>query len=169
MRFQAILLYAFAVASAAVAAPTQEQEQGAFAASPNDYLGPHNTFRAKHGAKPLTWSNSLAASAQAWANRCQFQHSGTQGVGENLAAGTGNFTPAGAIKAWTDEASQYNPTNPVPSHFTQVVWKSTTQVGCAVASCSGIFDPKYGKANYYVCQYSPPGNVIGQFSANVQL
>ncbi|KDQ16642.1 hypothetical protein BOTBODRAFT_84364, partial [Botryobasidium botryosum FD-172 SS1] len=127
------------------------------------YLVPHNTFRAKHGAKPLTWSNSLATSAQAWANRCQFRHSGTKGVGENLAAGTGNYTPANAIKSWTDESSQYDPKHPQYSHFTQVVWKSTIQVGCAVASCNGIFDPKFGKANYYVCQYSPPGNVIGQF------
>ena len=30
---------------------------------------------------------------------------------------------------------QYNPNNPTYSHFTQVVWKSTTQLGCAVATC----------------------------------
>lgn len=40
--------------------------------------------------------------------------------------------------------AQYNPNNPVPSHFTQVVWKATTEVGCAVQSCSGIFAASFG-------------------------
>lgn len=40
--------------------------------------------------------------------------------------------------------AQYDPNNPVPSHFTQVVWKGTTQVGCAVQVCSGIFPASYG-------------------------
>ena len=41
-------------------------------------------------------------------------------------------------------SASYDPRNPVPSHFTQVVWKSTTKVGCAVHMCNGIFDPKFG-------------------------
>ena len=38
--------------------------------------------------------------------------------------------------------AEYNPENPVPSHFTQVVWKETTDVGCALQVCnnSNIFD-----------------------------
>jgi len=46
-------------------------------------------------------------------------------------------------------------------HFTQVVWKSSTQVGCAVAgpSKSGWF--------YVGCNYTPPGNYQGQYVANV--
>ncbi|GJJ08968.1 hypothetical protein Clacol_003189 [Clathrus columnatus] len=136
--------------------------------SPSDiqaYLTGHNNARAQHGAAPLTYSQSLAAKAQQWANGCLFQHSGgTLGpFGENLAAGTGNFGIAQAIGAWVAEASQYNPNDPVPSHFTQVVWKSTTEVGCAVQSCSNIF-PGDGVAQYYVCEYSPAGNVIGEFA-----
>ena len=43
-------------------------------------------------------------------------------------------------------------------HFTQVVWKSTTGLGCGFnAGC-----------RMYVCNYSPPGNFLGQFDANVQ-
>ena len=66
--------------------------------------------------RALTWSNDLQASAQSWANTCNFSHSQ---AGENLAAGTGNFNAAAAVKAWTDEASSYDPSNPQPSHWTQ--------------------------------------------------
>jgi len=138
----------------------------------DQYLSGHNTVREQHGAVDLTWNDTLASAAQQWANGCKFEHSGGSlgPYGENLAAGTGSdFDIAAAIKLWTDEVSEYDPSNPQPSHFTQVVWKATTQVGCAVQSCDGIFDPSYGKANYYVCEYSPPGNVIGEFGDNVQV
>ena len=59
---------------------------------------------------------------------------------------------------------QYNATTfEGAGHWTQVVWKGTTQVGCAVATCNNIFPAKYGPAKYYVCEYYPQGNIIGQF------
>ncbi|KAI5122586.1 hypothetical protein M0805_004802 [Coniferiporia weirii] len=130
------------------------------------YLSTHNTVRAQHGASPLSWNDTLADAAQKWANGCVFQHSGgTLGpFGENLAAGTGSYSITDAVQSWTNEASEYDPSNPVPSHFTQVVWKATTQVGCAVQTCSGIFAASYGPAQYYVCEYFPQGNVIGAFA-----
>jgi uncharacterized protein YkwD len=134
----------------------------------DQYLSAHNAFRAKHGANPLTWNNTLASYAQKWVDACNFEHSDGP-YGENLAAGTGDFGIDAAIKLWTDEASQYDPNNPQPSHFTQVVWKSSTQVGCAVYACNGIFDASFGIAQYYTCEYSPPGNYIGEFAQNVQV
>jgi len=133
------------------------------------YLSTHNTIRSQHGAVPVTWSNAAAVKAQQWADECKNQHSGgTLGpLGENLAAGTGSFSITNAVKAWTDEVSEYNANDPQPSHFTQVVWKATTQIGCAVATCNGIF-AGFGAAQYYVCEYSVQGNVIGNFGANVQ-
>ncbi|KAJ7130070.1 PR-1-like protein [Mycena crocata] len=133
------------------------------------YLDAHNSIRAKHGAKPLVWDNNAAEKAQQWADLCKNQHSGgTLGpLGENLAAGTGSFSIAEAVKAWTDEVTEYNPNNPQPSHFTQVVWKASTKLGCAVQTCDGIF-AGFGAAQYYVCEYSEQGNVIGNFGANVQ-
>ncbi|KAF7791926.1 hypothetical protein EIP86_002952 [Pleurotus ostreatoroseus] len=131
------------------------------------YLTAHNTVRAQHGASALTWSDELASKAQQWANGCKFQHSGGSlgPFGENLAAGTGSsYDIAAAVKSWTDEVSEYDPNNPVPSHFTQVVWKASTQVGCAEAQCSGIFAASFGLAKYFVCEYSPQGNVIGEFA-----
>ncbi|KZT07551.1 PR-1-like protein [Laetiporus sulphureus 93-53] len=144
------------------------------ATSPSDidqYLSDQNTVRAQHGAVALTWNDTLATAAQEWANGCVFEHSGGKlgPYGENLAAGTGSsYGIAAAIKSWTDEASQYNPSDPVASHFTQVVWKATKQVGCGMQECNGIFPASYGPAKYYVCEYFPQGNVEGEFSENVQ-
>lgn len=46
-------------------------------------------------------------------------------------------------------------------HFTQVVWKDSTHVGCGSAKCDNL--------GYYmtVCNYSPPGNVRGAYGDNV--
>lgn len=124
----------------------------------------HNNYRTQYGAPALTWSDSLASTALTWVTGCVFKHSGGQYGGmssdglslatkvltfklaENLAAGTGNYTITDAINDWMSEASSYDPNNPVASHFTQVVWKSTTQVGCATYTCpaGSIFDASYG-------------------------
>lgn len=55
-------------------------------------------------------------------------HSGGRfgSVGENIAAGTGVYTIPDMVGDWVSEVSSYDPSNPVPSHFTQVcmcVWK----------------------------------------------
>ncbi|CAE7119688.1 unnamed protein product [Rhizoctonia solani] len=135
-------------------------------AQQQQYLDAHNNERAKHGAVALVWDDSLSASAQAWANQCKFEHSQ---AGQNLAAGTGNPSAATAVGWWNDESKDYNPNNPQYSHWTQVVWKSTTRLGCAMSQCAPgtIFDASY-VANYFVCHYNPAGNVIGQFAQNVQ-
>ncbi|KAH9944449.1 PR-1-like protein [Epithele typhae] len=138
----------------------------------NAYLTAHNSVRSQHGASALSWSDDLAASAQTWANNCVFQHSGGKlgAFGENLAAGTGSSygISTASSRGLTKFVTDYSSSNPQASHFTQVVWKATTQVGCAVQSCGGIFDASFGPAKYYVCEYFPQGNVIGAFAQNVQ-
>ncbi|KAF7303383.1 Fruiting body protein SC7 [Mycena indigotica] len=50
--------------------------------------------------------------------------------------------------------------------------RATTQVGCALTVCAPgtIFDPKFtNTAEYYVCEYAPPGNIIGQFDQMVSV
>jgi hypothetical protein len=70
-----------------------------------------------------------------------------------------------------DEGKHYNYNNPgfthETGHFTQLVWKSTTSVGCA--RCGGRGAQWY--ETYVVCDYKPPGNVVSgnQFRENVLL
>ncbi|KAI0304841.1 CAP domain-containing protein [Russula brevipes] len=124
-------------------------------------LSLHNKFRQSHGANVLAWSDKLVAAAKAVADTCIFKHSGGP-YGENLAAGSGNFTAADGFGLWTNEESEYKANNPTASHYTQVVWKSTLEVGCAsMSGCSGIVPTDV--ATYWVCEYNPPGNVIGEF------
>lgn len=135
------------------------------------YLSAHNNLRAKYGASPLVWNSELANKAQQWVNGCEFHHSGGSlgPYGENLAAGTGQaYGILQAIKSWADESSDYDANNPQSSHFTQMVWKGSHELGCAVQECSGIFPARFGMAKYYACEYFPAGNVIGYFAANVQ-
>ncbi|KAJ6538508.1 PR-1-like protein [Mycena vulgaris] len=139
----------------------------------NEYLFAHNKVRLFHDAPPLVWNSTLASKAHDWAATCQVTHSdGTlldTPYGENIVAATGNFPIDDAVAQFTLDASEYDPTNPTYNHFTQVVWKSTTQLGCSLAHCGGIFDASLGQASYYVCLYDPAGNVIGDASANVKV
>lgn len=123
----------------------------------------HNDYRCPHGVQPLKWNQDLANEAQAWVNRCQWGHDPNNRLhGENLALGQG-LSAEKAMQLWYDEGKNYPYGAPTPPHelmhFTQMVWKRTSQVGCALAQCP--------MGNYYACRYSPPGNYIGQFADNV--
>ncbi|KAF9464867.1 PR-1-like protein [Collybia nuda] len=139
----------------------------------NTFLYSHNKVRAAHNAAALTWSKEFAALAETWADNCEFKR--TNGIlrdtqyGEHHAAATGEFPIVDAIGLLTEDEAQYNPSSPTYNHFTQVVWKSTTEVGCARATCDKIFDHQKGPATYYVCFYNPAGNIIGEASENVQI
>jgi len=132
------------------------------------FVDAHNRVRATHCAKPLTWSPKLADVAQKWANAlrdkgCVFGHSGGQ-YGENLAAGTeGVLDPEATVKMWYDEIEKYKfpdgGFSMQTGHFTQVVWRGTTQVGCGHVSCKGN--------DIWVCNYDPAGNWEGQYRENV--
>jgi uncharacterized protein YkwD len=132
----------------------------------NSILAVHNSERAAVGVPPLVWSDSLAASAQTWANHLatipEMVHSGP---GENIA---GFFTdptePTGGTSLWVAEKSNWRGgvltnENWYPTgHYTQMVWRNTQEVGCGAAP-PGAGGPAWSTL---VCQYNPPGNYIGQ-------
>ena len=82
--------------------------------------------------------------------------------GENLAQGYA--TPTLAVDDWAGEEGQYNyekrKFSDKSGHFTQLVWKNTTSVGCGAADCDAL-------GWYMICEYYPAGNVIGEFGGNV--
>ncbi|KAG5922032.1 hypothetical protein E4U42_005624 [Claviceps africana] len=139
-------------------------------ATPTDFksqmLASHNYFRDQHSANPLTWDNSLAASSQTWANTCNFSH---DSAGENLVYRTSAQYWGQFVNMWGTERTKYNFDKPdfsaATGHFTQLVWKNTKTVGCAWSKCDGGSGKAIGY--YVVCKYSPPGNYLGQFSAQV--
>jgi hypothetical protein len=157
----------------------------AFAAAPlitdsafqNQVLSTTNKDRALNQAPPLVWNAQLAQFAQNWANNCTWAHSGGP-YGENLfgmwsSATTTNYTSQTpyAINAWYQEISSYDFTKPgfyeATGHFTQLVWKSTTAVGCAWNTVP-CMNNGYNFFKF-VCEYNPPGNIIGgnYFQLNV--
>jgi uncharacterized protein YkwD len=129
----------------------------------------HNAYRAKHCAGPLAWSPKLAQAAQAWANSlksqgCKFGHKPNNAYGENLAGGTSGTLDGRAVAdMWYDEIKLYKFPNGGFSmntgHFTQVVWRETTQIGCGMTTCNGM--------DLFVCEYDPPGNVDTMYRQNV--
>ncbi|CCX05055.1 CAP domain-containing protein [Pyronema domesticum] len=124
------------------------------------FLNTHNRARGEHGVGGMYWDNNLAAGAQLWANRCQFAHS-RGNYGENLAMG--HRTASLAVQEWVNERSSYNYNygdfSAATGHFTQVVWKGSTRLGCGARLC--------GRQWLYVCRYQSPGNFRGRFQANV--
>ena len=132
------------------------------------FIQAHNRVRAKHCAGPLTWSAKLAGVAQKWANSlrdrgCSFGHS-NGAYGENLAAGTtGTLGPEAVVAMWYDEVAHYRfpdgGFSMQTGHFTQVVWRGTTHVGCGRSHCKDM--------DIWVCEYDPPGNWEGQYRENV--
>ncbi|WAR51632.1 hypothetical protein PtB15_1B68 [Puccinia triticina] len=108
---------------------------------PVRWLAAHNEIRERYSVGNLVWSSKLEASAQAWANRCVFEHSHGE-AGENIAAG--QPTIASVVKDWVygdNECEAYDPNRPVYSHFTR-----EPNVSCLGRSA---------------------GNVLGEFDTNV--
>ena len=131
-------------------------------------LDNHNHYRSLHGAPALRYDKSLENACQAWANHLasvdRLYHDDNRGyVGENAAQDNGSAS--GVTKSWYDEESMYDYGRPgfsmATAHFTQVVWIGTSNFGIAKATAAS------GKV-YVVARYSPPGNVRGQYPANVK-
>ncbi|CAF0873507.1 unnamed protein product [Adineta ricciae] len=140
-------------------------------------LDKHNEYRSKHCVPSLQLDPQLNDIAQQYAEKLAatdtFAHSGNtfngQWMGENLymygssgsvLTGTGDAP----VTSWYNEIADYNWNKPgfsmATGHFTQLIWKATTNVGIgrAVSNSNQL---------YVVANYFPGGNMEGDFEANV--
>jgi pathogenesis-related protein 1 len=136
------------------------------------WLKAHNDARTCVGVPTLAWDDGLASDAKAWANvlakSCVMTHSSETSVparvdqGENLwYIMQSSITPSqlisGGVGMWVDERydwnCQTNTCNAVCAHYTQLIWRNTTKVGCAYSLCNTVANKYQG-----VCRYSVKGN-----------
>ena len=129
----------------------------------------HNRVREPLGLPPLLWSEELAAYAQSWVDKlerkgCPLKHRPRTGPdaqrhGENIFSMTGQSASVNdVVDSWAAEVEQYdartNRCKGVCGHYTQIVWRASQRVGCAMAAC--------GDTEVWLCNYDPPGNFVGQ-------
>jgi hypothetical protein len=135
-------------------------------------LAAHNRERLGLGLEPLSWDSTLAQSAQQWADYLattgQFEHAPENRhapEGENIWAGSkGYYSPEARVDAWVREKRFFKPglfpdnstTGKVADvgHYTQLVWRATSAVGCAKATNAS--------EDILVCRYTEAGNYRGE-------
>ncbi|TRY66063.1 hypothetical protein DNTS_025949, partial [Danionella cerebrum] len=105
----------------------------------------------------MSWSEGVAQSARDWINQCNMTHGPPSSrtidgyeMGENLFKGSDINSWTTVVNAWYSEVNNYKygigSINGQPvGHYTQVVWYSSYEVGCAVTQCGSSF--------FYGCQY----------------
>ena len=155
------------------AASSQPIQGGATGDLAARILAAHNQQRAAVGAPPLVWDQTLADHAAAYgptlANLRRLAHSpreGRPGERENLAmAWHGTMSSEQLVGMWTRERALLQPGSYLfpgasrtgrwedVAHYTQMVWPTTTHVGCAIYAADW---------DYLICRYSPPGNQDGK-------
>ena len=139
-------------------------------------LDNHNAERIRMGLPVLAWDEGLARDATVWAAEMaetdNFDHDeesqAAENQGENLWMGTrGAYSLAEMVDGWVEEGQYYQAGRVFPqvsrtgkwedvSHYTQVIWKDTRHVGCALS--------KNAQWEYLVCRYDPPGNYEGEIA-----
>ncbi len=135
----------------------------------HEILERHNYYRREVGVPPLAWSDTLAEISQKWANKIakkdKLVHSNYD-YGENIYMSTSAVKASRPVDAWASEKKFYHNNEVVTTqnvdlfgHYSQIIWAKTTKVGCAEAVS------KKGN-HYWVCEYAPAGNILGQKAVN---
>ena len=148
-----------------------------------DGLKRHNYYRKYHQSVPMELTQKLNDYAQKYAEtlaaKDQMQHSSSadrdklygEWTGENLyyfwtSAKNVTINGAAAVDSWYDEIKDYDfvkgksKNGGVVGHFTQLVWKGTTQLGMGVARSSK-------NSVYVVGNYHFGGNYNNEYLKNV--
>ena len=180
MKYWIVLALALAAPASAANLPSPNWPAPADRGDPilrSSALRLHNQARQQFGVAPVAWSDVLAAEAmghaQYMARTGIYGHDQTPGrrkkMGENLWRGQrGVFSYDVMVQVMVDEARLFRP-GPFPNnsangnwvavaHYTQIVWPTTTEIGCALASSA--------TTDYFVCRYAPTGNKDGVYLAS---
>ncbi len=127
------------------------------------------------------WATSLATTMCAQPVHRTGAELQAKGYGENLATFSGGgalgavSTAQQAVDAWAAEEACWtygtiqgtekcdvtcytNLHSDGCGHYTQVVWRGSTQLGCGVASCKN----RGATEDIWICNYAPAGNFIGR-------
>ncbi|MFC6267111.1 CAP family protein [Frigoriflavimonas asaccharolytica] len=132
----------------------------------------HNNTRKDLGIPPLSWSSEISEYSQEWANYiakngCELTHrtpntQNGKNYGENIGwSSDPSYNLIDASKAWHSEIQFFknetlNDNNWYKAgHYSQMVWRNTTQMGMGIAKCSN-------GSIIVVANYNPPGNYMGQ-------
>ncbi|CAH1270202.1 CRISPLD1 [Branchiostoma lanceolatum] len=139
-------------------------------------LQKHNELRGKvqpyaSNMEEMVWDEKLAISSQQWADQCIWEHGPNwllPLIGQNLAVHTRLDKPLiDLVQMWYDEHYDFTYPSycrgPMCTHYTQMVWATTTKVGCAIRLCETmqVWGEEWPKTLYLVCDYSSKGNWIG--------
>ena len=124
----------------------------------------------------LAWDDDLAAIAQSYASQCKFEHYYDHDLGENIFLGWADAWKGGAFEA--NEASQawYSEIANVDDkwkcitisgkktcgHYSQMVWRSTTKIGCAMTKGCDIWGYSW---TLVFCEYKEAGNVMKEWDS----
>ncbi|CAI2732476.1 unnamed protein product [Schistosoma spindalis] len=107
----------------------------------------------------LIWDNELASKAAALSKTCNFHFSNVttkkfKDVGQNIAA---YASVEIAMNEWVNEHYNYNFNNNTCAtscgNYIQIVWHTTTYIGCGVTYCPKTRQFPYGV--FVVCNYAP--------------
>ena len=135
----------------------------------------HNELRNKHNSPELQINEELNAMAQEYAKKLfesnnnkkkyfSFNTYKDSFLGENILIAK-KKTPEDICRQWYEENKNYNYSlNKLQNntaHFTQMIWKNTKEIGIGFH-----FDDD--KNNCLVVYYYPAGNILGEFSNNIQ-
>ncbi|GFO40018.1 cysteine-rich secretory protein lccl domain-containing 2 [Plakobranchus ocellatus] len=127
----------------------------------------HNKYRKDEGGcqmNKLNYDSELEEQAKAWATGCVFEHEMIPGRGENLAYATDDEPDAklitNSVDNWFGEKKDFSRGQENcdhSCHYTQLVWDTTSKVGCYAHRCAHL---ELGTDNawYLVCFYTPAGN-----------
>jgi hypothetical protein len=146
----------------------------------DSFLLPHNIVR-KNVSPPasppllnVSMSSLMTSYAKTFTENCVYKHGGPNfgSYGQNIFASIGGFpTATGIVKAWAGESRFYNyAANTCEkgrdcSHYTQIVWRKSIQIGCTVRKCfvnSPFLSTPSTPWYFAVCNYSPHGNYVGE-------